>query len=480
MKLHRTGPFWDRKFYNEINDNWNLLEKGYRGAIKEEVDNTLRGEDFGFKNEVRNGNFNISTPPTGWWTQASRYTISNNTLYLEGTGSGTIPAVYQITDIDYAPGKKIYMRAMIRPQTDKLYRMRFAAYSEVTGEHLQYLNFPNLGEGGNVLASGVFTMPNEGNGKVRLQLRAQYNTAEDSTNQVVAIQDVLAIDLTRAFGEGKEPTKEQMDELINSFEGGWFDTVPNINELQTAILSYLFNQKTEGGGEDLKYPVVGITFDDGYRSDFDLAYPEFKKRGMVGTSYIWTDRTDNYADAMNLESLIELKLNGWGVECHTRDHERLGDLTDEEIHAQMQGLNEDFDRYGLPTPRHHALPFGSGGNVKRVQNIILQYRKTIRNIQSHSNSIYNDWDTIDLSAINAYSLDARTEEELKRAIDLTIENKGILVLITHKVVDGETVEYQTSLSKLIAVLDYIEEKGVITDTMAGIYRRVLEYRKFKA
>src|SRR5699024_241044 len=137
----------------------------------------------------------------------------------------------------------------------------------------------------------------------------------------------------------------------------------------------------------LKRPLIAVTFDDGFRSDIDLIFPAFKDRGIVGTSYIWTDRTDNNSIAMNPDELIKLKLYNWGVECHTRNHPRLFDLTDAEIHNQMKAVNEDFERYGLPLPKHHALPYGSGGNDSRVYNIIRQYRKTVRNLQFNSSSV---------------------------------------------------------------------------------------------
>src|SRR5690606_14879874 len=141
---------------------------------------------------------------------------------------------------------------------------------------------------------------------------------------------------------------------------------------------------------------------------------------------------------MNPDDLIKLKLNGWGIECHTRDHLRLGELSDQEIHEQFQAVNQDFERYGLPLPQHHALPFGSGGNVKRVQDIVMQYRKSCRNIQSNSSGIYNYWDTIDFSALNARSADITDANphvvDLRKSdIDLTVEENGILILIVHKV-----------------------------------------------
>lgn len=432
------------------------------------------------KNEIQNGDFSVETSPTGWSTEGnSTWNISNNTMEMIGLGNSTIVGVRQTTDIQFIPGKKLYVSGLFTANNNDVRSMGFAVFSDIAGNTIQYLTSNDFTVGVKKKISGIITLPSEGSGNLRLQLRATYPNSSSSDGQSIEINNVLMIDLTETFGEGKEPTKEQMDELINNFPNQWFDGLANVIDIQKSMMSYVFNNKEKGVG-GLKRPLIAVTFDDGFRSDIDLVYPEFKNRGVVGTSYIWTDRTDNYAGAMNVEDLIELKLNGWGVECHTRNHPRLNDLTDEEIHEQMQFVNQDFERFGLPLPQHHALPYGSGGNVARVQNILMQYRKSIRNIQSNSNGVYNDWDTIDFSALNARSVDGTDDikiETLKDDIDLTVSNDGILVLIVHKVVLENPGQYETPLHRLLAVVDYAIEKGMKFVTIDEMYNRVMEYQE---
>src|SRR5690625_613451 len=147
------------------------------------------------------------------------------------------------------------MRALIKPKNDNLNRMRLVAYSDVTGNAIQYLNFPDLQENVQTLISGVFTMPTEGSGDIRLQIRAEYPNEELASGEEVEIQKVLAIDLTETFGQGNEPSTEQMDEIINGLQGQWFDDIAKMPDLQKSIMSYVFKERSKGGAS-LKRTIV--------------------------------------------------------------------------------------------------------------------------------------------------------------------------------------------------------------------------------
>ncbi|GEN30227.1 peptidoglycan/xylan/chitin deacetylase (PgdA/CDA1 family) [Cerasibacillus quisquiliarum] len=482
-KLLENYPY---RYFDEESDAGNLSSANLKEMIShkreiERMSNELEIiNNSSLKNGIDNGNFENENG--GKWRTESGTTweISNNTMKIIGLGTSTIPRISQETPFVFRPGKIVYIRFLGRVTSQSCERLGIATYSDVAGNTIQYAFFNDFKVNEQKVFSATVTMPEEGKGNIRVQVRAQYPDATSSDGNSVEVQKVLAIDLTETFGAGSEPTKEQMDEIINNLPNQWFDDRAKVADVQKSFMSYVFNKKDKGGA-GLKRPLIAITFDDGFRSDIDLVYPEFKQRGITGTSYIWTDRTDNYAGAMNPDDLIKLKLNGWGIECHTRDHLRLAELSDQEIHEQFQAVNQDFERYGLPLPQHHALPFGSGGNVKRVQDIVMQYRKSCRNIHSNSSGIYNDWDTIDFSALNARSADITDANphvvDLRKSdIDLTIEKNGILILIVHKVSLETNGQYEAKLEHLLSVVDYAIEKGMKFVTLDEMYERVKEYQ----
>src|SRR5690625_5327077 len=118
-------------------------------------------------------------------------------------------------------------------------------------------------------------MPTEGSGNIRLQIRAEYPNVDLASGKEVEIQKVLAIDLTKTFGQGNEPSTEQMDEIINGLQGQWFDDIAKMPDLQTSIMSYVFKERSKGGAS-FKSPIVCITIDDGTETDYSVFYQDRK------------------------------------------------------------------------------------------------------------------------------------------------------------------------------------------------------------
>ncbi|GIV64790.1 MAG: hypothetical protein KatS3mg046_050 [Bellilinea sp.] len=75
------------------------------------------------------------------------------------------------------------------------------------------------------------------------------------------------------------------------------------------------------GGELPAKPVI-LTFDDGYSSIYNLAFPVLDRCGFIGVVYVITELigTPLY---MNHEQIIELFANGWEIGSHTVSHEDL-------------------------------------------------------------------------------------------------------------------------------------------------------------
>jgi len=425
-------------------------------------------DDSLLKNEIINGDFSKETTPTGWHTQGSSFYIRNNALTLY-TSTSSIPAIWQETKIPYGPNKKIYMRALIKPKNDNLNRMRLVAYSDVTGNAIQYLNFPDLQENVQTLISGVFTMPTEGSGDIRLQIRAEYPNEELASGEEVEIQKVLAIDLTETFGQGNEPSTEQMDEIINGLQGQWFDDIAKMPDLQKSIMSYVFKERSKGGAS-LKRPIVCITIDDGTETDYSVFYPKLKDKDLTATSYIIGNNI-NKSGFMTSDQLIEMKLSGWGLECHTFTHPRLAELPEEEIREQLVLNNQFFESIGMPKPIHLAPPFGSVNQL--VRDVASEYRKTLRNISSFSSDTYNDWDTIDFKSLNSINIDTTDIDKIKAGIDRGIANNGIIILFGHRIGDEQ---YQTPIATLDWLIDYIISSNLPTYTIDEMYRQVMEYK----
>src|SRR5256885_4041124 len=68
---------------------------------------------------------------------------------------------------------------------------------------------------------------------------------------------------------------------------------------------------------------VVLTFDDGYRSFLQYAYPVLKELGFTATLFVYTDYVGTGRNALGWDDLARLTAEGFQVEGHTKTH---GDL----------------------------------------------------------------------------------------------------------------------------------------------------------
>ena len=69
---------------------------------------------------------------------------------------------------------------------------------------------------------------------------------------------------------------------------------------------------------------VVITFDDGWRSMYDIALPVLKKYGYPATLFVYTDLIVGSRDTLSWDQVRELAMNGIDIGCHSKTHRYLG------------------------------------------------------------------------------------------------------------------------------------------------------------
>ena len=123
-------------------------------------------------------------------------------------------------------------------------------------------------------------------------------------------------------------------------------------------------------------PALAITFDDGFASVLERAFPILSSLGLVGTVFVVTDFTetaelldwpgiDGWRETHESEvrgltwgELDQLAAAGWEVGSHTRTHPRLTQLDDDSVADELAGSRAACERaLGRPC-RSLAYPFG--------------------------------------------------------------------------------------------------------------------------
>jgi Predicted xylanase/chitin deacetylase len=114
---------------------------------------------------------------------------------------------------------------------------------------------------------------------------------------------------------------------------------------------------------------IVITFDDGYKDNFENAYPILKEFGFNATIFVITNTVDNDKNYLTSEQLKELEANGIDIESHTVNHEQLDKLTYNEQLATLKNSREYIEKVLGKTLKYTAYPFGkwNDNTIKAVK-----------------------------------------------------------------------------------------------------------------
>ena len=129
---------------------------------------------------------------------------------------------------------------------------------------------------------------------------------------------------------------------------------------------------------------LAITFDDGYRDNFDEAAPILERYGLPATFFVTTDfiETDTVAPWdrdlaeppgwMTWEQVRSLLRRGFDIGAHTMSHVDLGQVSTDDAHAQITGSREVL-RERLDTQIDlFAYPFGQRANITEENRALVR------------------------------------------------------------------------------------------------------------
>ena len=149
---------------------------------------------------------------------------SNHILTAIGLGTSDTPNVIGGNNGNsYPSGHILYARCVVSPPECLQVKL---AHRDTTAEisfskTVAYVNGPKANT--SVLLSGTYTLEVD-SPFPRWQIVCTFADSPSSLNAILTVQNVLAIDLTAAFGAGNEPTAAEMDaRLASSFLNSWFD-----------------------------------------------------------------------------------------------------------------------------------------------------------------------------------------------------------------------------------------------------------------
>jgi peptidoglycan/xylan/chitin deacetylase (PgdA/CDA1 family) len=112
-------------------------------------------------------------------------------------------------------------------------------------------------------------------------------------------------------------------------------------------------------GQPLPEKPVIITFDDGYRDNYDNAFPLLQQYGFPATFFVLTEVTSQgVPDYMTWDQLRAMAAAGMDIECHARVHDDLPKISYDRLVWQVLGCREMIEVELGQRPRFVAYPSG--------------------------------------------------------------------------------------------------------------------------
>ena len=88
---------------------------------------------------------------------------------------------------------------------------------------------------------------------------------------------------------------------------------------------------------------VVITFDDGWRQVYEIAWPVLKKYGYTATLFVYTDLIVGSSKTLNWNMIREMAAGGLDIQCHTKTHRNLSKKkTDESQDEYLAEVNYEL------------------------------------------------------------------------------------------------------------------------------------------
>ncbi|WP_241078480.1 polysaccharide deacetylase family protein [Natranaerofaba carboxydovora] len=224
------------------------------------------------------------------------------------------------------------------------------------------------------------------------------------------------------------------------------------------------NGRNNESGEVLDNGGMILTFDDGYKTDYEVVYPILEEKGIQAVTYISPIFAEKkLGEYMNWEQIKALDEAGWDVEDHTYSHPNMTELTEQDIHQEMEKVNETFEKKGLDIPEHHALPHGAYNDT--VKDLLFSYRTTVRKAENTLNPF-----PLEDKFLDAVDMGIHSTDGLKRLIDKAIEKRKIVIFFTHDVQD-DPFDYGITTDKFKSVVEYAVDQDIEILTLTELMEK---------
>jgi peptidoglycan/xylan/chitin deacetylase (PgdA/CDA1 family) len=202
-----------------------------------------------------------------------------------------------------------------------------------------------------------------------------------------------------------------------------------------------------------------LFFDDGWKNQYDEAFPILKELGFKATFAVITDyiglERETLLGRMNLTELKELQSSGMEIASHTKTHPHMLNLTHERLVDELANSKKALTQLGFKV-KTFVYPYGEWnqtiiGYVKEAGYICA------RTIKPEAYTMKNK----DVNAryhIGSWTITNQTIKEFQKILEKANEST-IIVLTYHHIIDDGSQETGISIQNFREQVEYLRENN---------------------
>jgi len=217
--------------------------------------------------------------------------------------------------------------------------------------------------------------------------------------------------------------------------------------------------------------ILTLTFDDGLKSQYEIAFKEMQKYEQRGSLFLvanWTGLFEG-KELMTFEEVKEMYDNGWEIGSHSLTynfHNRLTKISDEELENELKKSKEILEEKGFEI-KTFAFPFGD------YDSRVIEKTKRYYSASKPMEKGFNPTKEANFYELKTqWVLNKHDSKEVCGWIKKAKEDKSWLIISFHNIGEEKT-PWDFSEQKFKEVLECINNEGIQIKTI----KEVLEYEK---
>jgi len=213
-----------------------------------------------------------------------------------------------------------------------------------------------------------------------------------------------------------------------------------------------------------------IAFDDALKSHYLVAGPELKKRNILGTFNLNTQKIVDWQQWQNLFN------DGHEIASHTWSHPKCTDLSEHDLRFELKKANEDILTHikGISRVPSFTYPFGQSNEF--VASIVADYHSSARGMWGINEADISKETYYSLKGIGVY--EPYDMDLINNKVIETINKNSWIIVYFHSVSEKEDESYAViPLYKFRQHLDFI--RSIKDSLWIATQGQVVDYMKIR-